>query len=129
SITRISNLKCAIAKSTRQARGKVSDTVTTERLEKVYADLCGPLKPASYKNYSSVIKFTDHHTRLKKVHFLRRKSEAPQTLSQYMNDIGRPAHLNSQVLRTDNGGEFVSSTYQDPCRQYLIQREYSAHTP
>ncbi|CAM9573773.1 unnamed protein product [Discosporangium mesarthrocarpum] len=77
------------------------------------------------------MKFTDDRTRIKKVYFPRRKSEAPENLSQYMNDFVCPAHLNLQVLRTDNGGEFVSSTFRGRCRQYLIQREYlgsySAH--
>ncbi|CAN0392844.1 unnamed protein product [Discosporangium mesarthrocarpum] len=83
------------------------------RLELVYAHLCGPITSNSFKNFSYILKFTDHFTRLMKVYFLTKKSETSTYLCHHPEDLPKPANVRLQVLRTENGREFTSHIFKD----------------
>ena len=74
---------CALAEIKEQNHPKVTRTEFTQPLELVYTDLSGPVSPASGAGNSYVAKSTDHHTRLKSVYFLSKKSKAIDALINF----------------------------------------------
>ena len=65
---------CALVKSKQQNHPKVAGIEATQPLALVYTDLSRPVSPASGAGNSYVAKFTDHHTCLKSVYFLSKKT-------------------------------------------------------
>ena len=66
--------KCTLAKSNQQNDPKVALIEVTQPLKLVHEDLSGPISPESRAGHSYVAKFTDHHTRLRSVYFLSKKT-------------------------------------------------------
>ena len=121
---------CALAKSRQQNHPKVALIEVTQPLELVYTDLSGPISPASGAGNSYVAKFTDHHTRLKSVHFLSKKNEAIDALINYTPDVVIPSGHGLQRLRSDRGGEYTGLEYREYCLQTGIKQEFAAtNTP
>ena len=75
-------------------------------------------------------KYTDRHTRLKAVYFVEKKSDTLHTLCKFIQDLAIPLGLRVQRLRSDNGGEYISSSFRDYCKTTGIQQQFTApHTP
>ena len=121
---------CAVAKIEQQNHPKVARVEFTQLLELVYTDLSGPINPASGVGNSYVVKFTDHHTRLKSVYFLSKKNEAIDALINYTQDVVIPSGHRLQRLRSDRGGEYTGLEYREYCLQTRIKQEFAAtNTP
>ena len=120
---------CALAKSRQQNHPKVARIEVTQPLELVYADLSGPISPASGAGNSYVAsyvaKFTDHHTRLKSVYFLSKKTEAIEALINYTQDVVIPSGHRLQRLRWDRGGEYTGLEYREYCAMTGIKQEFA----
>ena len=72
---------CKINKSTEQNHPRISrPDETSERLKLVSTDLLGPVTPKPVGDYSYMVKYTDHHTRLMAVYFVEMKSDTLHTL-------------------------------------------------
>ena len=105
---------CALAKSKQQNHPKVARIEVIRPLELVYTDLSGPISPASGAGHSYVAKFTDHHTRLKSVCFLSKKTRlctSKYALINYTQDGVIPSGHRLQRLRSDRGGEYAGLEY------------------
>ena len=52
------------------------------------------------------------------------------TLRKFIQDLAHPLGLRVQHLRSDNGGEYISSRFRDYCKITGTQQQYTApHTP
>ncbi|CAN0579923.1 unnamed protein product, partial [Laminaria digitata] len=115
---------CKISKSTQRNHPKKSrPDPASERLKLVSTDLLGPVTPKAIGSYSYMAKYTDHHTRLKAVYFIYKKSDTPHTLCKFIQDLAIPLGLRVQHLRSDNGGEYISSSFRDYCKTTGIQQQ------
>ena len=114
---------CIIAKSTVHSmhRGKSSGILPSKRIrhvnkelyfEMVTSDLLGPIQVASLDNKRYGITFTEIKSRYRWFYTLKHKSEAVDALKLFHAEI--TAHgFTIKILKTDNGGEFISTEFKD----------------
>ena len=91
---------CALGKISKKPVPKVSDNKATQKLERVYSDVIGPVSPSSIGGNRYVISFIDEFSGYAVVKFMKYKTQALQTFKEYVAQYGR-----SKILRTDNGTE------------------------
>ncbi|KAD6454157.1 hypothetical protein E3N88_08863 [Mikania micrantha] len=99
-------------------------------LEQVYADLCGPIAPATEAGNRYFLLIVDDHSRYMWVSMLKTKDEALDHFRKFkalsQNQYGRRI----KVLRTDRGGEFNSNEFKQFCEDEGISRQLTApYTP
>ena len=82
----------------------------TKPLQRVHTDITGPIMPISREGFKYIINFVDEYSSILFVYFLRSKDEATTALKQFLADVapvGQP-----QEIHSDNGGEYVSKSFQ-----------------
>ena len=119
---------CARGKQTHEQINKKPDPRATSPLELVHSDLAGPVSPAAKGGFRWAICFVDDYSGFVCHYFLRQKSDTTQATAQFMADV---AHIGTvKRLRTDNGGEYISSDFKQLMRDHCVKHEMSApHTP
>ena len=80
---------------------KVSDNKVTQKLERVYSDVIGPVSPSSIGGNRYAISFIDKFSCYAVVKFMKYKTQALQPFKEYVAQYGRP-----KILRADNGTEY-----------------------
>ena len=86
---------------------KVSDKKGTQKLERVYSDVIGPVSPSSIGANRYAISFIDEFSGYTVVKFMKYKTQALQTFKEYVAQYGRP-----KILRTDNGTEYKKKAFK-----------------
>ena len=89
-------------------------------------DLLGPVTPKAIGGYAYTAKYTDRHSRLKAVYFIEKKSDTLHTLCRFIQDQAIPLGLRVQHLRSDNGDEYTSDSFQEYCKSTGIRQQFSA---
>ena len=103
---------------------------TTRPLELIHSDLCGPLPHTSLKGNRYVLTFIDDFSRRTWVYFLDVKSDTFITFQDFQRQVEREMSLSLACLRTDRGGEYLSSEFNTYCTRQGIQRQFTAaYTP
>ena len=84
----------------------------------VHADIVGPFKRSLVGSYQYMLVLVDDHSRFISVHFLARKSDAPQEIRAYVANLNAMVNSTKAVatqivgtLHTDNAGEFLSHEF------------------
>ena len=84
-------------------------------------------------NFKYAISFTDHFSGFIFVYFLKAKSDAILATKQFLADcapFGEVKHLNwkqpVKCLRSDNGGEYISHSFETLMREGGIKHEFSS---
>ena len=91
-------------------RNKTLDWKARKILKLVHSDLAGPIQPLRKEGYRYVINFIDDYSGFITFHFLKHKSDTLLAIKKYLADITPQGHV--KCLRTDNGTEFTSETFQ-----------------
>ena len=91
-------------------RNKTLDCKATKILALVHSDLVGHIQPLGKEGYRYVLNFIDDYSGLIMLYFLKHKSKNLLTTKIYLVDIALYSHV--KCLRTDNGTEFTSETFQ-----------------
>lgn len=121
---------CLKGKQHRAVIPKKSIWRASEKLELVHADICGPISPNSNSHKRYLICFIDDFSRKAWVHFLVYKADAFASFKLFKSCVEKETGLSIKCLRTDRGGEFTSSEFNDYCSQNGIKRQLTtAHTP
>lgn len=93
----------------------------------IHADVCGPTTPSGARFF---LLFTDDFSGWRHVYFLKQKSEVSEFCKDYFNLLRNETGNLVHTLRSDNGGEFVSSSFKSWLSEKGIRFESSApHTP
>jgi len=98
---------CAIAKSAHKAPPSTKSRIA-QKAELIHSDLSGPFPVPSYGNSLYYMSFTCDATCFCWVQFLRKKSEAPQVIRDFVSTIEKQENTVVRRFRTDNGGEYVN---------------------
>ncbi|KAB2602155.1 hypothetical protein D8674_003160 [Pyrus ussuriensis x Pyrus communis] len=99
-------------------------------LELIHTDICGPMQIASNAGNKYFILFTDDCIRMTWVYFLRYKSEALEYFKRFKAMTELQCGYKIKYLRSDRGGEFLSSEFSDYCNVSGIQRQLTmSYTP
>jgi transposase InsO family protein len=117
---------CVKGKHQRTSFPKDEATRASQLLEIVHTDLCGLMKTTSHSGAQYFLTFINDFSRKTHVYLLKAKGEAFEKFKQYKalveNEIGHKI----KVLRSDNGGEFVSKNFDAFFTKCGIQRQTSA---
>jgi hypothetical protein len=117
---------CVKGKHQRTSFPKDGATRASQLLEIVHTDVCGPMKTTSHGGAQYFLTFIDNFSRKTHVYLLQAKGEVFEKFKQYKalveNEIGHKI----KVLRSDNGGEFVSKKFDAFLAECGIQRQTSA---
>ena len=114
---------CILGKQT-QTISRVPDKRATKPLELVHIDLAGPIKPIGQNGFHYAIIFVDDFSGLVFVYFLKQKSDAVSATKRFLVDSSPYGKV--ERLRSDNGGEFICSDFQDLLLENKIRHEKSA---
>lgn len=92
---------------------KDSDSQTKNVLELVHSDLCGPIESKSIVGSQYMLTFLDDYTHKVFVYFLKRKSEVFDCFKIFKKFVENQSGRSIKILRTDNGGEFIGTNFQN----------------
>ncbi|GAU14528.1 hypothetical protein TSUD_250700 [Trifolium subterraneum] len=121
---------CLTGKQHRDAIPKQAVWRAKLKLELVHSDICGPLNPISNGGNMYFITFTDDFSRKTWIYFLKEKSSALDTFKMFKLMVEKESGCAIQNLRTDRGGEFLSTAFNDFCSNQGIKRQLTtAYTP
>ncbi len=119
---------CSAAKGISAPVKKTTENRSDKKLGRVFVDLSGkkPVMSRGGKQYAII--FRDDKTRMTWEYYLRRKSDAPEGLEQFLadiRDVGIP-----EIISSDDASELKGGLFSDICRKLRIKREFtSADTP
>jgi len=117
---------CVKGKHQRTLFPKDGPKRASQLLEIVHTDVCGLMKTTSHGGAQYFLTFIDDFSRKIHVYLLKAKGEVFEKFKQYKalveNEIGHKI----KVLRSDNGGEFVSKKFHTFLAECRIQQQTSA---
>ncbi|KAJ0080658.1 hypothetical protein Patl1_12136 [Pistacia atlantica] len=132
-LPRIDNLDfcegCVYGKQNRKSFPIGKSWRASNCLELLHADLCGPMSIESFGGSQYFLLITDDFSRMSWVFFLKFKSEAFDNFKKFKAVVEKQSKCFIQTLRTDIGGEFLSTEFNVFCEENGIHRELTApHT-
>ena len=108
----------------------VGEVKSSRKLKLVHSDVCGPLPTESFNGRRYFITFIDDCSRCVKVYFIKHKSEVLQKFKEFEAAATNEADCKIGILRTDNGGEYMSSEFEEFLKSKGIKLETSVvHSP
>jgi hypothetical protein len=93
-------------------------------LDLVHTDLCGPMTISSLSGYLYYVIFIDDHSQKTWIYFLKTKDGVLAIFQEYKAQVENMTKKKIKVLRSDNGGEYISQDFNDFCIEAGIKREY-----
>lgn len=121
---------CIKGKHHRVPFPKQSKWRSTEKLELIHSDLCGPITPPSNSHKRYLISFIDDFSRKTWIYFVLEKSEAFHTFKEFKVFVEKQTGNFIKCLRTDRGGEYNSTEFKEYCKEHGIKRQLTtAYTP
>ena len=97
-------LDCIKGKQTKHT--KKGATRSTQLLEIIHTDICGPFDVPSLGGEKYFITFIDDFSRYGFIYLLKEKSQAADTLKVYVNEVERQLDRKVKIIRSDRGGEY-----------------------
>lgn len=80
---------------------------TTRKLDRVYSDVCGPMKVKSLGGSSYFVTFIDDFSRKLWVYPMKTKDQVLQKFKVFHALVERETGRKLKCMRTDNGGEYI----------------------
>lgn len=117
---------CMKGKQARTTFPKMASTVTTRPLQLVHTNLCGPFLVPSLAKNRYFITFIDDFSRFSWVYFLQHKSEAILKFQLFRVVVQSQFEKLIACLRSDHGGEYLSTRFVRYCHVHGIQHQLTA---
>ncbi|BBG95348.1 multidrug resistance-associated protein 9 [Prunus dulcis] len=122
--------RCQMGKQHRDWFPKEQAWRAKNPLELIHTDLCGPMQNESIAGNKYFMLLIDDHTRMSWVYLLRHKSEALNCFRKFKAMVELQCDFKVKCLRSDRGGEFLSTEFSKLLESEGIQRQLSiAYTP
>ncbi|GJY57677.1 retrovirus-related pol polyprotein from transposon TNT 1-94 [Tanacetum coccineum] len=103
---------------------------TKSKLELLHMDLCGPMRVASINGKKYILVIVDDYSRFTWVYFLRTKDEAPNMISDFVNQVQRNLKASILMIQTDNGTEFKNKKLRSfYAKLGIVHKTSIARTP
>lgn len=107
-----------------------SRVTKSEILQLIHTDVCGPMKVEFVGHAQYFLIFVDDLSRKTFIYFMRKKSEVEQAIKNFINHVERECGKKVKVIKSDNGGEYISASLSNYFEQNGIEHQYSApYTP
>lgn len=121
---------CVIGKMGRKPNKPVGEVRSTRRLQLVHTDVCGPMQTVSHGGSKYYVTFTDDFSRYCSVYFMTKKSEVFEKFKEFELEKSNECGCGIGTLRSDNGGEYMSSEFRKYLKSRGIRHETTvAHAP
>ncbi|GJX17612.1 retrovirus-related pol polyprotein from transposon TNT 1-94 [Tanacetum coccineum] len=99
-------------------------------LHLLYMDLFGPVSPMSINHEKYTLVIVDEYSRYTWVHFLRKKSQAPEIIMSFIRMVENQNDVQVKQIRTDNGIEFRNHELESFCDEKGNSHNFSSpYTP
>jgi len=116
---------CVEGKQTRKPFHGTANVQTTETLQLIHSDVCGPMSVGSLGNSRYFVTFTDDYSRFCYVYFLKNKSQVFEKFKEFHAEVTNLTDKRIKTLRTDNGGEYTSIEFEQYLKNNGIRHEVS----
>ena len=113
---------CIMGKQHRTPFPKDKPHRASQPFEIINSDVCGPKHIKSLGGSRYFGTFIDDYSRYTQTYFLKNKDEVLEKFKEfvnYVNTLGKKV----KILRSDNGGEYCSKTFQDYLKEHGIQHQ------
>ena len=121
---------CIQGRQFRKPFPKCSRSETENILDLVHSDICGPMKTSTPSGNRYILTFIDDFSRYTFVYLLRSKDEVVDKYKEFINLMKNNFKKNVKVLRSDNGGEYMSKILNEILKENGTKHEFSApYTP
>lgn len=97
-------VECIKGKQTKHT--KKGATRSSQLLEIIHTDICGPFDVPSFGGEKYFITFIDDFSRYGYIYCLNEKSQAVKALEVYVNEVERQLDRKVKIIRSDRGGEY-----------------------
>ena len=98
---------CALGKQSRYPFPKKSLSKTSEILELVHSDVCGPMNIPSVGGSVYFITFIDDFSKFVTVYMMKKKNEAFNKFDEYVKMAENLTGKRLKRIRSDHGGEYI----------------------
>ncbi|CAM9359721.1 unnamed protein product, partial [Ascophyllum nodosum] len=119
---------CSAAKGLSARLNKTTECRSDKKMGRVFVDESGEKPVASKGGRKYSIIFREDATTMSWIYFMRKKSESPDALDQFLADTreyGPP-----KIIRTDDAPQLKAGKFEEICRKLHIKREFTpANTP
>jgi len=95
---------CIKGKQTKHTKNGA--TRSTQLLEIIHIDICGPFDASYFNKERYFITFIDDFSRYGYVYLLHEKSQAVNALEVYINEVEKQLDRKVKIVRSDRGGEY-----------------------
>lgn len=116
---------CLKGKLARKPFPPVTERKSSRPLDLVHTDLCGPMETATPSGNRYLMTVIDDYTRYITVYLLKKKSEAPGRIQQYVRWVENCFGRKPLVIRSDGGGEYVNRELQEFYAAEGIKAQYT----
>ena len=82
-------------------------------LELIHTDVCGPFNEMARGGFSYFITFIDDYSRYGYLYLMKYKSEAFEKFREFQKEVENQTGKNIKALRSDRGGEYLSTEFQE----------------
>ena len=117
---------CVKGKMHRLPHHPFKEVKSTEKLQLVYTDVCGPMQTQSQGGSRYFITFTDDYSRYSMTYFLKKKSKALEKFKEFKEAAENETGVKIKALRADRGGEYLSQEFKDYLKRWGIRSESTA---
>jgi hypothetical protein len=116
---------CQVRKLTRTQFKSNSSTSIEKPVQLVHMDLCGPSRQEGTGKENYFMLIIDDYSRITWVSFLKEKDEAFEKFKKFKSLTKNQTGKRLKEVRSDRGGEFMSSDFKEFCDKHGIKREYT----
>lgn len=103
---------------------------STEILEIIHSDVCGPMQLESMGKSKYFVTFIDDKSKWCEVRFMKSKEEVFSHFEQYANAVKNQKERNIKSLQSDNGTEYVNEKFCSYLKAQGIKRRLTVpYTP
>ena len=121
---------CMMGKQHRHSFPKDGAIHATKVLELVHTDVCGPMKNMSLGGARYFLTFINDFSRRMWVYPFKAKSECFERFMEFKALAEKEVEADIKVLRSDNGGEYISNQFEAYLKAQGIAHQTSTlHTP
>ncbi|CAO1618272.1 unnamed protein product [Parajaminaea phylloscopi] len=122
---------CAQGKSSQRSfPARPASARASRPLERIHVDLCGPLRTTTLQGARYFLTLTDDYSRMCWAIPVPDKRNIPLAIRLWTETMEVQKDAKLAILRSDNGGEFTGSDFQDWLRQKSITQELTVpNTP
>ena len=114
---------CVKGKMARKPFKPVGAIKSNRVLELIHTDVCGPMKTVSIGGSRYIVTFIDDYSRYSFVYFVAEKSDVFSKFREFEARVTNQTGLSIGTLRSDGGGEYVSSDFEEYLKDKGIHHE------